>query len=63
MTWATTIKADLEPLSRLRVFSHARRRKGRVKVSSELAQGRRTWGAFVRDVANSIGDDGPTRLG
>ncbi len=37
-TWATTIKADLEPLSGPRVFGHARWRKDWVKVSSELAQ-------------------------
>ncbi len=40
-TWATTIKADLEPISGPRVFGHARWRQGWVKVSSELAQDRR----------------------
>ncbi len=30
----------------------------RVKVSFELAQGRRTWGALIRDVVNIIGDAG-----
>ncbi len=39
-TWATTIKADLEPISGPRVFGHARWRKDWVKVSSELAQDR-----------------------
>ncbi len=34
-----------------------------VKVSSELAQGRRAWSASVRDVVNSIGDAGSTRPG
>ncbi len=33
-TWATTIKADLDPLSRLRAFGHARWRKDWVKVTS-----------------------------
>ncbi len=49
-TWATTIKADLEPLSAPRVFGYERRRKDWVKVSSELAQDRRAWGASVRAV-------------
>ncbi len=49
-TWATTIKADPELLSGPRVFGHARWRKEWVKVSSELAQDRRTWSASVRDV-------------
>ncbi len=40
-TWATTIKADLEPISGPRVFGHARWRQDWVKVSSELAQDRR----------------------
>ncbi len=40
-TWATAIKADLEPISGPRVFGHTRRRKAWVKVSSELAQDRR----------------------
>ncbi len=57
-TWATTIKADLEPTSGLRVFDHARWRKEWVKVSSELAQDRRAWGASVRGVVNLIGDAG-----
>ncbi len=42
-TWATTIKADLEPLSGSRVFGFAQWRKDWVKVSSELTQDRRTW--------------------
>ncbi len=62
-TWATMIKADLEPLSGPRVFGHARWRKDSVKVSSELAQDRRPWSASVRDVVNSIGNGGSTRPG
>ncbi len=61
--WATTIKADLEPLSGPRVFGHARWRKDWVKFSSELAQDRRAWGASVRDVVNSISDAGSIRPG
>ncbi len=61
--WATTIKADLEPLYGPRVFGHARWRMGWVKVSSDLAQERRTWSASVRDVVNSIDDTGSTRPG
>ncbi len=60
-TWATTIKADLEPLSGPRVFGHARWRKDWVKVSSELAHNRRAWSAAVRDVVNAIGDADSTR--
>ncbi len=37
-TWATSIKADLEPISKPRVFGHARWRQDLVKVSSELTQ-------------------------
>ncbi len=37
-TWATTTKADLDPISGPRFFAHARYRKDWVKVSSELAQ-------------------------
>ncbi len=62
-TWATTIKADLEPISGPRVFGHARWRKDWVKVSSELAQDRRAWSSSVRDVVNAIGDAGSTRPG
>ncbi len=62
-TWATTIKADQEPISGPRVFGHARWRKDWVKVSSELAQDRRAWNATVRDVVNAIGDAGSTRPG
>ncbi len=48
-TWATTIKADLQPLPGPR-------------VSSKLAQHRRAWSVSGRDVINSIGDAGSTRL-
>ncbi len=60
-TWATSIKADLEPISGPRVFGHARWRKDWVKVSSELAQDRRAWSASARDVVNAIGDAGSNR--
>ncbi len=62
-TWATTIKADLEPISGPRVFGHARWRQDWVKVSCELAQDRRAWSFSVRDVANAIGGAGSTRPG
>ncbi len=63
-TWATTMKADLEPISGPRVFGHARWRKDWVKgLPSELAQDRRVWSASVRDVVNAIGDAGSTRPG
>ncbi len=62
-TWATTTKADLEPISESRVFGHARWRKDWVNVSSELAQDRRAWNASARDVVNAIGDAGSTRPG
>ncbi len=62
-TWATTIKADLEPISGPRVFGHARWRKDWVKVSSELAQDRRAWSAFIQNVVKAIGDAGSTRPG
>ncbi len=62
-TWATTAKADLEPLSGPRVFGHARWRKDWVKMSSVLAQDRRAWSASVRDVVNAIGDAGSTHPG
>ncbi len=39
-TWATTIKADLEPISGPRVFGHAGWRKDWVNVFSELVQDR-----------------------
>ncbi len=55
-TWATTIKADLEPISGPRFFSHTRWRKGWVNLSSGLAQDRRAWSASVRDVVNTIGE-------
>ncbi len=58
---ATTIKADLEPLSGRLVFGYARWRMDWVNVSSELAQGRRAWSAYIRDEVNSIGDAGSTR--
>ncbi len=60
-TLATTIKADLEPISGPRIFVHARWRQDWVKVSSELAQDRRAWSASVRDVVNAVGDAGSTR--
>ncbi len=59
--WATTIKADLEPLSGPRVFGHARWRKDWVKVFSDLAQDRRAWSVSVRDVVNAMDDAGSTR--
>ncbi len=62
-TWATTTKADLEPISGPRVFGHARWRKVWVKVSSELAQDHRAWSASVRDVVNANADAGSTRPG
>ncbi len=62
-TSATTIKIDLEPISRPRVFGHARWRKGRMKVSSELAQDLRDWSAFVRSVVDAIGDADSTHPG
>ncbi len=62
-TWATTTKADQEPISGPRVFGHARWRKDWVKVSCELAQDRRAWNASIRDVVNAIGDAGSTRPG
>ncbi len=62
-TWAITIKAILGSLSGPRVFGHARWRKDWVKVSSEVAQDRRSWSASVRDAANAIGDAGSTRPG
>ncbi len=62
-TWATTIKADLEPISGPRVLGHARWRKDWVKGSRELAQDCLAWSASIRDVVNSIGDTGSTRPG
>ncbi len=59
-TWATAIKADLEPISGPRILGHARRRKAWVKASCELAQDRRAWSASVRDVVNEPGDVGST---
>ncbi len=60
---ATTITADLKPLSVPRVFGHARWRKDLVIDSGEIAQDRRAWRASVRDVVNSIGYAGSTRPG
>ncbi len=57
-TRATTIKADLEPISRPRVFGYARWRMDWVKVSGELAQDLQAWSASVQDVVNSIGAAG-----
>ncbi len=62
-TLATTINANLEPISGPRVFGYARWRKDWVKVSNELTQDRRAWNASVRDVVNAIGDAGSTRPG
>ncbi len=59
--WATTIKADLETLSRPRVFGHAQWRKDWMQVSSELTQDSPVWSASARDVVNAIGDAGSTR--
>ncbi len=33
------------------------------KVSSELAENRRAWGASIRDVVNAVGDADSTRPG
>ncbi len=55
-TYATTIKADLVPLSGPWVLGHARWRNDWVNVSSEHAQDRRAGSASVRDVVNSIGN-------
>ncbi len=41
--WATTIKAGLEPLSRPRVFGHARRRKDWVKTVEPGVPPSETW--------------------
>ncbi len=41
-TWATMIKADLEPISGPRAFGHTQWSKDWVKVSSELAQDRQS---------------------
>ncbi len=62
-TLATTIQANMEPISGPRVFGHARWKQDCVKVSSELAQDRRAWSASVRDVVNTVGDAGSTRPG
>ncbi len=48
----------LGALSGPRVFGFTRWRKDWVDVSSGLVQGRRAWGASVRDVVNSVGDAG-----
>ncbi len=44
-------------------MGHARCRRFWGKVSSELAQDRRSWSAFVRYVVNAVGDAISTRLG
>ncbi len=62
-TWETAIKADLEPLSGLRIADYARWGKGWMKAPNELAQDRRAWSATVRDVVNWIGDAGSTHPG
>ncbi len=59
-TWATTLKADMEPLSGPWVFGYAQWRKNWVKVSSVLA---RAWGASIRDMICSFGDAGSIRPG
>ncbi len=59
----TAIKAGVALLYRPQVFGYARWRGDWVKVSSELAQDHRAWGASVRDVVNSIGATGSTRSG
>ncbi len=56
--WATTIKTVLEPHSGPQDFGCARWRRDRMKVSSELTQDRRAWGASIRDAVNSIGGVG-----
>ncbi len=56
-TWGSTFKADLEPLSRLRVFDYARLGKDRLKVPSD----HRAWSAPIRGVADSVGDFSSTR--
>ncbi len=50
MTCETTVKADLESQSGRRVFGHARWRKDRVKIPSELARDRQPWNASVQEV-------------
>ncbi len=60
MTWATTIKAGPKPLPRHLSFE---KDLGEWLISSHFSQDRRNNGAFVGDVAYSIGDDGPNRLG
>ncbi len=62
-TWATMVKADVEPISGPRCFGHEQWRKDWVKVSCKLTQDRRAWSASARDVVNAIGVAGSTRLG
>ncbi len=45
----------MQPLSGPRVFGW---KNDWVKITNELAQERRAWGASIRDVVNSIGDTG-----
>ncbi len=59
-TWATTIKAGPKPTSRSPSFEKG---LGEWLISSHFSQERRNKGPFVGDVAYSIGDDGPNRLG
>ncbi len=59
-TEATTLKEDMKPLPRLRVFGFARWRKDWAKISNELTQERRIWGVRFRHVDNLIGDAGST---
>ncbi len=63
MTWATSIKADLEPLSGPRISGFVRWREDWVKVSSGFVQDHRAWGVSVRGVANSIGEAGSNQPG
>ncbi len=61
--WATTIKADLQPISGPRLFGHARWRNDWTNGSSELAQDRCACSASALDVVNAIGDAGSNLLG
>ncbi len=45
----------MQPLSGPRVFEW---KNDWVKITNELAQERRAWGASLRDVVNSTGDTG-----
>ncbi len=58
--WAFTIKASLEPLTWATSFLPRTMEKG---LGELFAQVRRSWGASLRDVVNSIGEAGSTRPG